>query len=237
LRYFVAPFVAILVTCIQLGVKEHGGPWQLRAFGWWTGVAALDGVVGLAAVFGASQTGSGSAGDFIGWVMIGALAPLGLRSPVWAEKVLKRGQVKINPGITVVYDMTRGWLCWNVGERMGGLTRKASRKTAALLADNGWTSTLLLSRAIQEVEHRPNLTPEERAVVLVPLYASMGYNTDGERLEGLVEALKFHRLPTVIEFAAENAPDASDRAREPESIVRVRDFLGQGVTAPSSGGS
>jgi hypothetical protein len=227
MRYWVAALGGAVVTCVQLAVLHQIAPWgghKWKALRWWVAVAALDAGIGALAVLFASHAGGGGAGAVAGWVIIGVLVPLGLRSPVWRKRTVRR--LEIEPGLTVVYDVVRGWMCYGLDIRMRGIERDRRHGICTRITANEWGASALLAAAEDCINEMRTMTPDQRTAAKADFYLQFTHDSDQPRVEGLIDVLRRHRLSNVLDRAMGGPPDPNETHLATAAETRAMDYVG-----------
>lgn len=224
-RLLVAAAAGAFVTSVQLGLEHGRAPfhdYRQKALGWWLAVAALDGSIAVLAVAIASETGSGSAGRAIGWALIGVLAPLGLRSPVFKQTEFF-GR-KVEPGFTYVYDIARTWFSKNLRERMRSLGRRARDACTRLALENGWEPATLLGLIEDDISDL-SVSDLDRTRIREGAYRALAVDDVRTSVRALVRLLIAERKHPLLEQISRSRPDAQNRADGEEATRKAKEFL------------
>lgn len=180
---------------------------------------AVDILVAVGAVGVASETGSGSAGDVIGWTVIGLVAPLGLRSPVYKDRELFGRQVDV--GFTYVYDIGRTFLVVKLDQRMAILRIQRRSKRLKQIKDRGWTYGSLLVFIEHFVEELHLTSETEKESILTKAYLPRGFEDDDRALSGLVKVVIDYGT-AMADHPCRNAPSDTELTGAADAEQRAR---------------
>jgi hypothetical protein len=210
-KFVIAAAAAMAVTFFELYRSYGRTPLRdVRAIWWFTLVAIIDAsVAGLVILINPkSSVLQFSAPNFAAWVAIGVAVPLGLRKPVWKPVGIRR--IKVDPGITYVYDIVRGWMNFNVDVRMSNLERQGRAAQVNRMQQNGWTAGplfCLIQTTVQGL-HTPDDSDRERIIGSARL--ALGFADDGKRLEGLANVIRTEGLSSVRDEVKKRRPTADE---------------------------
>jgi hypothetical protein len=229
-RFVVAGVTGFVVTCMQLRVVHEHWPlrsygqkaprwWRVKSIGWWLSIGVLDASVAVGGVAVASRTGSGSAGDLVGWFGIGMLAPLGLRSPV--RKSREVFDKELSPGVTYVYDVGRHWLASGLDEHMTNVRRWYRQSVSRQVVGQGWSYGTLLAAIEQHCIDRRQKGDAERAKINQSAYLAYDPTEDLEGINGLVRVLMVEKLHGLLADVRQRGPSDEDQRRSVHAIERA----------------
>jgi hypothetical protein len=212
-KFLIVAAVAAVVTSFEIWQTYHQAPFRdtkFKALLWWTLVALLDaGAAAVIILLAPDGVGhSASAKAIVAWVAVGIAVPLGMRVPIWGR--LGLGRIKVDPGVTLVYDIARGWLRFNVDERMSGLVRRERTRQVAQLHQDGWTPAEILALIEATVRGRVALEPADRERIIGQAQLQVGFATPAEQLGGLLTVVRQERLSTVLDQIRERRSKAAD---------------------------
>lgn len=221
MRFLVAGAVACIATCCALWIEHKRHPFgdhRQKAFGLWLAIVGFDLAIASLAIFVASETGSGSGGDIVGWVVIGLLAPFGARSPLFKDKHLFGREVDIG---LLPTDAARVYLTVQLDRRMAGLHLRDHSVKSARILERGWSYGTLIA-FVELYLDALRTAGEEEDSLLTRAYLTRGFDDERDAVNGLIRViLQFGsgmadivcgRPPTEEESSA--APAAEHRARE-----------------------
>lgn len=214
--FAIAVAVAVLFTSFQLWRSYQRLPFgdeKNKAVGWWLFVVTVDGVVAALAVAGAFTVSGLDQGGLEGVarpVVVGLLAPLALRSPVWRAQI--KGQVR-DVGLTYVYDVVRIGGLQALDDRIANLRRTARKALVDQLLFCGWTPTAVRGRIERHLNDLPNWDPREVAEIRRRLRGLAALAEDRTRLDGLLALLQEKGLTGLIDGMAKDGPDQTDTDR------------------------
>jgi hypothetical protein len=225
MRYAAAAVCAAVVTSVQLAFRHQRSPLgrrRWRALGWWMLLIAIDAVVGIVAVKLASETGHHSAGDFAGWITIGVLAPLGLRSPVWRKRLIANREVE--PGLTVVYDATRTWCAVGLDDQMGEIRRRHRDHRVQQVVGQGWHDGEILAAIEGHLDQFKDTPAAEVRRIRETAYLALT-GDDDTHVTGLVQALISSRLTALLKRMCTEPPNDDCKRAAPAALARAHEFL------------
>lgn len=199
---------AFIVTICELRF-EHGAfpprrsAW--KAIGLWLTLGVVDAAVGVGVAAGlvAVEIDEAGATGAVRMLMVGVLAPLGLRSPIRKASV---GGSTEGVGITYFYDVIRYRLDWALDERMTRVRRERTNDLLARLENRGWSPPAVASEIRSHLSERRKMSEEDDQTVREAVTASLTMPEVSERLRALVVAMTEARLHSLVEDLAGKSP-------------------------------
>ncbi len=228
--YVVAVCAAAAVTFLQLRVVSHRFPFRsAHAIFWWLATAALDAALAALLMLGTIHYERHVTGWFV-WAAIGALGPLGLRSPVWRPVSVNlpsptRKTLNVDPGITFVYDVGRAWFVWWVDEWMSALNRTYRRRVGLDLSAKKWDGPSFLGLVVQCIAGHVQAAPDQREAAEKAAFLAMTFSDESLVMDALIEVCISYRLVTALREASKRPPTDVDRQRGVDAARRADAFL------------
>lgn len=221
-KFILAAVAAVVVTSIQLWQNYRNTPFRDgRAIAWFVAVAVLDaGVAALVLLmYPTAHVTKPSAPNLIAWVAIGLAVPLGLRTRMWPRVGLRR--IQVDPGITYLYDIVRGWTFYHVDVRMSSLARQGRAREVKRIESCGWTSGPLFCLIRTTVGDLRTPTEQERKRIIASARNALGFEDEALRLEGLVNVIRREGLSSVWSDLKRRQPTAKEMTDGAAAIADV----------------
>ncbi len=167
-QYVVSAAAGGSVTCVELSFRSQRHPFgdrRMKAVGWWVTVAALDSGIACAMLAGAvgakliDPASANQSNQIIQAILVGALGPLALRSPVRKAKVKEQ---ESTIGITYIYDIARLYGMYALDERFVRLKRNDVQKTRVQWKLRGLDSRKVAVAIRRHLDDHDRLDSERR---------------------------------------------------------------------------
>ena len=218
LEYAVAALVAVAVSSALLWQRHRRGPFgERKATLWWAGVVALDAGVALLCflgVFGLQGADLEGTSGALRAAGIGALGPLGLRSPVGKRRIRGKSEAV---GPTFVYDAVRVRMEQELEERMTRLRRRDRERRTAALEQQGWDASSFANRLDEHLTDLSDGTtwdPQDLQRLRTRCKATETVPFE-DRMKALLDIAIRERFTGLLEDCSERGPRKSDlRERE-----------------------
>jgi hypothetical protein len=203
----VACGAAFCATSFELANKHGRHPFgDRRALIWWCLIGLADVLVaGLALVGGIATSGVDGlqAFGFLGWIVIGILIPLGLRSPV--RQVRVGGQLEA-VGLTEYYDRFRIQCDRRLDDRITSLRRNDRLKVREAIESQGWTANQIAAKVPEHLRELRTRSTTERAKIEKSIKSALSFPAEKDRLDGLLKIMGDEGLRSVIDEMKSTPP-------------------------------
>jgi hypothetical protein len=198
---------ALCATSFELANKHGRHPFgDRRAFGWWFLIGLADAVIAaLALAGGIASTGTDglAALGILGWVVIGVLIPLGLRSPV--RKVRVGAQLEA-VGLTEYYDRFRIKCDRRLDDRITSMRRDDRLKVQAKVEANGWSPDRVAALIPKHLKELRSRSATEQARIEKSVTSALSFPNENERLDGLLKIMFDEGLRSLIDEIRSGSP-------------------------------
>ena len=192
-----------VITVVELVCRNQRHPFGDRlnkALFWWLLLALLDAALAMAIVAGVAEAdilALAPEAELPSWwqgVIIGAVGPLALRSPIRTKKI-RNEDAPI--GVTYVYDIARIYIFFAVDERMVRLRRSDVTDLRVRWITGGVIVADVAEYLRKHVEEHPQLSLEAKEEVSEAVGQCQTLPTEEQQMDGLIKLLRSRRFSAV----------------------------------------